>query len=177
MVDVVIQPGCSSGRELDYFARKHPNVQFIGTEIDDSLVSYLREQYSVKNLTFCNKFAHEIDTLYRECKSVCVLVSGSFQYVFPEHIDVFFERLPTDKDVFLLITEPVQALGGDPTAIEGSRLRGQFSYIHNYKYYAQKHDFVIDKLVLIDAYKDNPDKQSLTYYMLASRAAVNEASL
>jgi len=77
-------------------------------------------------------------------ENVIVLSSGSSQYIYPEHLEVMFDRLSKigkNKNLQVIFSEPGNDTLSDPLSIIGSEPRGNFSYTHNYSYYAQKNGF------------------------------------
>ena len=140
----VIQLGASSGREIAYFAQKYPLHHFVFTDIFDSVVQYAKETFHLKNLVFVACSAENLHLLTFNEQNKCVIFSnGSAQYVFPEHLGIMFSRLACNCncEIDVIVLENGDCSGADPLTMKGSLPRGHFSYTHNYKYYAQKHNF------------------------------------
>ena len=52
-VQIVRQVACCSGREIAYFARRYPQIEFAGSDCDEALIDFLREHWKhLSNLTF-----------------------------------------------------------------------------------------------------------------------------
>jgi tRNA G46 methylase TrmB len=47
-----IQIGCSSGREVAHFARRHPRISFVGIDIDEAIILRASNVHPMPNLTF-----------------------------------------------------------------------------------------------------------------------------
>jgi trans-aconitate methyltransferase len=50
--DLVVELGCGPGDVLAYIARKHPEVEFLGVDIDGAMVEHARSAHAAPNLTF-----------------------------------------------------------------------------------------------------------------------------
>lgn len=138
----VIQLGASSGREIAWLARENPNHKFIYTDIFDDVVNYAAESLKMENMSFCTVSADNLHVLvqYANTNKVVILSSGSAQYVHPEHLDLMFKRIFLSlgsKEAEIFIGEPAFRTC-NPLQLEGSFPRGNFSYSHNYQYYAEK---------------------------------------
>lgn len=99
-IDTVVQIGCSSGEEIALLAKKYPEINFIGTEIDESLISFLRAHHNAPNLVFTQGLAEETFKYISQPKrsekpdgTTVIFSSGSLQYVFPENLNLMFEPL------------------------------------------------------------------------------------
>ncbi len=143
---LVIQIGCSSGREIYYYAKKYPRHIFIGTDIYQKVIEYASDNHKLPNLRYTKSFAHEIQNLITNCmsKNILIISSGSLQYVQPEHITLFFTSLAS-CNCMIVLHEPANTLRGAPDQIEGSLYRENFSYTHNYKFYSEKAGFNTDE--------------------------------
>ena len=100
---------------------KHPNLKFFPASAE-----YL---YLIASLT--------------NTRSVLLFSLGSAQYVYPEHLELMFERLSLlkEKEIVFTMLEPGDNLEIDPLTFEGSKPRRNFSYTHNYRHYALKYGF------------------------------------
>ena len=136
---VVVQIGSSSGREMAYFANNFPKASFIGIDIDDEIIVRAAKVHKLPNLKFCRAFAHSfLDNLRIDDDCDLVLWSnGSLQYVQPEHIDIFFANMKR-RNIVLIAMENAMEEDVPIDCIHGSRWRGNFSFSHDYKYYAEK---------------------------------------
>lgn|SRR5208337_2586122 len=136
---VVIQIGSSSGREIAYLASRFPNLQFIGTDIYPEVVTYSSKQHKEKNLKFQILAAKDIRTLLQKFqgKDVVLISSGSLQYVQPEHLEMFFQAVK-QYHAEILLNEPGRFDKRSPDELQGSQYRDNFSFTHDYRYYAAK---------------------------------------
>jgi trans-aconitate methyltransferase len=136
---VVIQIGSSSGREIAYLASRFPNLQFIGTDIYPEVVTYSSEHHKERNLKFQILSAKDIGTLLQKFqgKDLVLISSGSLKYVQPEHLEMFFQAVKQYHAEILLI-EPGRFDKRSPDELQGSQYRDNFSFTHDYRYYASK---------------------------------------
>ena len=151
----IIQIGASSGKEISYFSSKHKNHIFYYTDIYDSVTNYAKSNLKLPNLEFITCSAENIPIIVEmtDKHNVLIFSSGSSQYVYPEDIDLLFDRLSKiNKNIYLFFNEPGNDLLNDPITFEGSYPRANFSYTHNYSYYANKHEFLIKEWQKISPY-------------------------
>jgi hypothetical protein len=136
---LVVQIGCSSGREIGYLAGRYPLNQYIGTDIYPEVVAYAAEHHGGSNLSWRCLAAKHIGALLDEFpgREVLVFSSGSLQYVQPEHLDAFF-RAAAGHRAQVVLGETGSLRGGSPDALGGSRWRDNFSYTHDYRFYAER---------------------------------------
>jgi len=137
---VVIQIGSSSGREIAYFASKYPESIYIGSDIYIDVVAYSRSAHESPNLTFELGSAKDVSQLlspYRG-RNILVYSSGSLQYAQPEHLRYFFKSLANYPNLKIVLLEPANESKGIPDELKTSIWRGNFSYTHDYKYYAEE---------------------------------------
>ena len=137
---IVIQVGSSSGREIAYFANKYPTHRYIGTDIYQEVVDYSSHSHKGRNLSFRKLSAKNISQLLSELRNENMLIfsEGSLQYVQPEHLQLFFNSVAGYPSAMVLLNEPGNDRRVKPDELEGSMWRGNFSYTHNYKFYAEK---------------------------------------
>ena len=140
--DRVIQIGCSSGREIAYFANLYPDIGCTGTDIYREVIGYCKTNHVSENLSFESCRAHRIYELINcsQNQKTLIFSSGSLQYVQPEHMSEFFSQLTNlhNQSVTVFVGEPSNELTGDPDGLCGSIWRGNFSYTHDYRYYSEK---------------------------------------
>lgn len=151
----VIQIGASSGKEISYFSSKHKNHVFYYTDIYESVTNYAKSNIKLPNLEFITCAAENIPIISQmtDKHNVLIFSSGSSQYVYPEDINLLFDRLSKiNKNIYLFFNEPGNDLLNDPITFEGSYPGGNFSYTHNYSYYANKHGFLIKEWQKISPY-------------------------
>jgi len=138
---LVIQIGSSSGREIAYFAHKYPSHTYIGTDICQEIADYASSAHQSKNLSFRTLPAKNISGLLSEYKNEKILIfsSGALAYVQPKHLPLFFHSIAKVPSAKILLSEPGKERRGKlPDEIDGSRWRGNFTYTHNYRFYAKK---------------------------------------
>jgi trans-aconitate methyltransferase len=176
---VIIQIGSSSGREITYFAKMFPQHEFIGTDIYDSVVNYANSNNKLKNVSYVKNAAKDIDklldTLFNRSANQNFLVfsTGSLQYVQPEHLPIFFKSLNKFPNVSVLLTEPGNQSKGMPDNLKTSIYRGNFTYTHDYKWYAEESgiETVKSKMTIPHyPYEDfGPDHLGLVLYFYYGR--------
>jgi hypothetical protein len=131
----VHQVACCSGREIAYFAKRHPDVQFCGSDADPAVVEFLRHHWrDVPNLSF--------EVLRLECpdaRSFAALASdlayasGGLHYLDAASLHGFLARA-RDLVGSLLLSQPLDASfssGGPPL----STPRRLLSWNHAYPAY------------------------------------------
>jgi hypothetical protein len=165
---LVVQVGSSSGREIAYFAARYPANQFIGTDIYPGVLGYSAAHHRGDNLSFQLLPAKEIGRLLSEFpeREAVVFSSGSLQYVQPEHLDLFFGALSRHRARIILV-EPGSDRDGSPDALGGSRWRDNFSYTHDYRFYAERAGFRTLASSIIRPYKpaeQYPGQHSTIHY-------------
>ncbi len=140
---LVIQVGSSSGREVYYFAQKYPKHHFIGTDIYSEVINYASVNHKADNLNFTKASAIELSKVVDKFNTSKILIisSGSLQYVQPEYLARIYNDLKS-INCMVILQEPANNLRGNPDQLKGSLYRGNFSYTHNYKYYAEENGFV-----------------------------------
>jgi len=136
----VIQVGSSSGREIAYFANRYPTHTYIGTDIYQEVVDFSSHSHKSANLSFRELSAKNISMLLSEYRNESILIfsRGSLQYVQPEHLPPFFDSIANYASAKVLLNEPGSESQGKVDELRGSIWRGNFSYTHNYKYYAER---------------------------------------
>ena len=156
-----IQLGASSGKEISYFATKFPEAEFIYTDIFEETTLYAEAKLSLPNLKYVTCAAENLAALaaVTSKKRVIIFSSGSAQYVLPENLEQTFKLLSNikDKEINFVFDEPGNNLNINPLTYQGSYPRGNFSYTHNYKYYAEKHGFKSLKWNLIKPFSPPED--------------------
>jgi len=151
---VVIQVGSSSGKEIAWLAKKNPIHRYIGTDIYPEVIAYSSGSHNLPNLSFQLYSAKEIYNLLNKYKDeeVIIFSSASLQYVQPEHLEAFFSSIGRISNLDVLLLEPANELKGNPEKLNGSLWRGNFSYTHNYRLYAEKAGLYTKKFQIIRPY-------------------------
>lgn len=157
----VIQLGASSGRDIAYFSKNHSRHIFYYTDIFDSVVEYASNVHRYPNLHFLTATAENLHLIASATQgnSVLIFSMGSSQYVYPEHLDQMFLRLSkiNDKTIVFYVNEPAHDREVDPLTFNESIPRGNFSYTHNYSYYAIKNSFQVLDWEKISVYVPQED--------------------
>ncbi len=157
----VIQLGASSGKDISHIAKLFSQSECIYTDLYESVASYAEKQLCLPNLSYVTCAAESIPALAQISKKSKVLIVsiGSSQYVFPENIDTLFRLLSKikDKTIEFILDEPGNNSKINPTEYKGSIPRTNFSYTHNYKFYAEKNGFKTKKWNLIEPYQPQKD--------------------
>jgi hypothetical protein len=165
---VVVQIGSSSGKEIAYFSSLFSQIKFIGTDIYDSVIEFSKQQHSLENLSFEKCSAQDLPSLLTTYtkKELVVYSSGSLQYVQPEHMEFFFKKLSEFPSLKIFLLDPADFSIKNPDEIRGSLWRGNFSYTHDYKYYAEMAGLKTIKSQIIKPYSSNDPVHSSTchYY-------------
>ena len=175
----IVQIGCSSGREMAYFAQRFPRLSFIGTDIDEPIVERAGRAHPHANLQFKVARAHEI------CRAapggagrqdirpgatdaaglfilgagapggepLILFASGSLQYVQPEHLEIMFNTIGRRGRTTLVLGEPWQEKGAS-IGRGHSRWRGNFSYSHDYRTYAERAGLKIIECRIVQPFSD-----------------------
>ena len=154
----VIQLGASSGKEIGYYAKKYPSSDFVYSEMCDKIVEHASTKLVLENLKYVTCPAEFLCSIadVSSASRVVVLSSGSSQYVYPEHLDSLFRGLARirGKQVYFVLIEPGDDRRCPVDEINGSLPRGNFSYTHNYKFYAEKHHFSVEDWRVIRPYPE-----------------------
>jgi hypothetical protein len=132
MLETVRQVACCSGREVAYFARRYPHVNFIGSDCDETLVRFLCVQWKhLPNLTFdVVRLEEENPIAEAQLKCDLLYASGGFHYMDTASLRRFFSRVrPLARQLFL--SQPMSRFyaAGRETV---SQPRGQLSWNHPY---------------------------------------------
>ena len=179
----VIQIGVSSGRETRYYADMFSRHEFIGTDIYDEVVNYANSNHVLPNLSFVKSSAKDIEKLLNRFnnpstdKKLFVFSSGSLTYVQPEHLMVFFKALNRFPNVSVLINEPGTESKGMPDKLKTSIFRGNFSYVHDYKWYGEQSGMETVKCEIVRPYypyEDSPSyRKNIVHYFYYGRTRKN----
>lgn len=172
----VCQIGSSSGREIAYFAKKYPEFSFLGSDIYREVVENSSAHHGQPNLSFelfSAKNIYERLCSLTSLDAVIVFSSGSLQYVQPEHLSIFFSKLGAISNIQIVLVEPGSESGGSPDKLTGSVWRGNFSYTHDYRFYAEQAGFLTSKSQIIRPYHPYEDfpmhKGTIHYYYHGSK--------
>ena len=100
-------------------------------------------------------------------KPVLIYSSGALNYVQPEHLTIFFNSLSKFANFKILISEPGNESKGKPNEVKTSIFRGEFSYTHDYKWYAEKSGIETVQCEIIRPYypyEDFPIHENTVHY-------------
>jgi len=166
---LVIQAGSSSGRELACFATMFPQHQYLGTDIYKEVIEYASSHNSLPNLSFTLVSVKNISRLLssHRSKDIILYSSGVLTYVQPEHLCEFFRSLVDYPGLKILISEPANESQGRPDELRKSIWRGEFSYTHDYKYYAEESGIETLECKIIKPYlpyNNFPSKRNTVHY-------------
>lgn len=160
----IIQLGSSSGRDLEFFLRIFPKLNYISTDINDEILNFQKEKYNYSNLKYFKCYAEDID----ECinyfdisnKNIILFSIGSLQYVNPFFLEEFFLKIKKYQKFSLFVGEPVNLLFIDSEKKTISKHRGKNSFSHRYDEYAKEAGFNIIENKVIRAYSKDDKHQS-----------------
>ena len=169
----IIQLGSSSGRDLEFFLKIFPKLNYISTDVNDEILDFQKEKYSYPNLKYFKCYAEDID----ECinyfkisdKNIILFSSGSLQYVNLFFLEEFFSKIKNYKNLNLFIGEPVSLLFIDNSSLISDN-RSYISFSHRYDEYARNSNFNIIENQVIRPYSTD-DKQhghTGTFYLQVS---------
>ena len=157
----IIQLGSSSGRDLEFFLKIFPKLNYISTDVNDEILNFQKEKYSYPNLKYFKCYAEDIDEDINHFKisdkNIILFSSGSLQYVNPFFLEEFFSKIKNYKNLNLFISEPVSLLFIDNNKLI-SDYRGNTSFSHRYDEYAKNSNLSIIENQVIRPYSAD-DKQ------------------
>ena len=149
----IIQLGSSSGRDLEFFYKLFPNINYISTDVSDEILNFQKEKYNYKNFYFFKCHAEEIDKCIEKYslydKKIIFFSAGSLQYVQPFYLEVFFKKLKLIKNLNLFICDALDIRFINDKSYR-SKYRWNLNFSHNYKKYAK--DFKIHNVKVIQPY-------------------------
>lgn len=158
---VVIQVGCSSGREISWLAEMFPQHTYVGTDIYENVVRQAAEHHKRPSVSFELCKAEEMFPLLqrfargeggRKPQDIVVFSQSSLQYVQPEHLGVFFQAVNSCPSIKVLVNEPANDSLGNPLLLSKSQWRGSFSWTHNYRKIAEREGILTLRCELVKPY-------------------------
>lgn len=166
---LVVQIGSSSGREIAWLAQRNPAHRYVGTDIYPEIIAYAAQKHVLQNLDFQVCSAQGIAHLLmgQAHQPLVVFSSGSLQYVQPEHMQSFFDAIGKVPGLEIFLVEPANEIKGKPEGFDGSSWRGNFSYTHNYEFYAKRAGFTTLSRRIIRPYvpyEDFPVHRGTVHY-------------
>ena len=157
----IIQLGSSSGRDLEFFLKMFPKMNYISTDVNDEILDFQKKNYSYPNFKYFKCYAEDIDKCINHFKisekNIILFSSGSLQYVNPFFLVEFFSKIKNYKNLNLFISEPVSLLFIDNSNLISDN-RSNISFSHRYDDYAKNSNFNIIENQVIRPYSPD-DKQ------------------
>jgi hypothetical protein len=134
---VAVCVGIGSGKETRHFAERFPHIKFIATEIDRTILSVAANAHPLPNVRYEVARVQDLMTVLPENVPVTVFASATFEYVQPEHLLAFFQRIRQRGNATIILGEPWRA---DGAALAGtaSRWRANFGCTHDYAGLAER---------------------------------------
>ncbi len=81
---------CGSGREAAYYAKKYPNIDFSGSDLDESIIRFCRENWNISNLKFYIVKLNRLNDIEKNAlRSDLIVCSGGLQYIDEFHVKKF----------------------------------------------------------------------------------------
>ncbi len=159
-VDSVHQVGCSSGRELAFFARRHPHVRFVGSDVYADVVSFCVSYWKeTGNLEFTTLDLTDGEAVGRMDCDV-VFSSGTLPYLDQMSVLRYFEAVQAPGRL-LLVGEPLQKPFWRGRQGRSTR-RANFQWNHPYDHYLDQAGWSIRR---IDEFLDeNSDTMSVSVH-------------
>ena len=137
----IIQLGSNSGRDLVFFLKIFPKLNYISTDINNEILDFQKEKYSYPNLNYFKCYAEDIDDCISHFKisdqNIILFSDGTLQYVNPYFLEEFFLKIKNYKNINLYINEPVSLSFIDNSSLI-SLHRGGTQFSHRYDEYAKK---------------------------------------
>jgi len=124
----VHQVACCSAREIGWFARRYPSIQFTGSDCDTDLMVFLKDHWrGLENLDFQ---ILRMESPPNSLSCDLMYASGGLHYLDPETLVRFLVwARPRVKRLYL--SQPLDR-DFDPTASKHSKGRGMLSWNHPY---------------------------------------------
>lgn len=128
----VHQVACCSGREIAYFAQRHPEIRFRGSDADPAVVDFLRDEWRhLPNLSFAVlRLERPDDPGFAALESDVAYASGGLHYLDPPSLHRFLGRARGLSSA-LLLSQPLDA-GYAPERESLSTPRRMLSWNHPY---------------------------------------------
>lgn len=165
-----IQIGSSSGRNILFFKKIFPEINYISTDINKAILDYQKNKYSKYAFKYYKCRAEDVlDAIefYEIKKEKIVLFSlGSLQYVNPYFLQIFFLKLKSLANFDLFICEPI-SMSSLKDKRNKSTYRQDITFSHNYSLYFSKDDFEIieKKIISIQSMKNKKHRDSGNYFL------------
>ena len=134
---LIVQVGCSSGKDIALFAKNFPSNYYIGTDPYESVIDFCNEKHNLPNLEFMVASAKTINKSFTIISDLPILVidNGSLQYVQAEHLNMFFNKIKFWK-AEIILNNPITT-GALEKYSGRTSFKGNFSYNYDYKVIAE----------------------------------------
>ena len=164
----LMQIGSSSGRDLEFFYKLFPHINYISTDINNEILNFQKEKYKYKNFDFYKCHAEDIDKCIKEFsisdKELVIISIGSLQYVNQFFISDFFHKISKYNNMNLFLMEPV-SLSFLKNDVKLSDNRAFTSFSHNYKKYSKNLITVEEKIITPYSINDKKHGDTAHYYL------------
>ena len=161
----IVQLGSSSGRDLEFFLKIFPKLNYISTDVNDEILNFQKEKYSYPNFKYFKCYAEDIDKCINHFKisdkNIILFSNNSLQYVNPFFLKEFFSKIKNFKNLNLFISEPVSLLFIDNLNLISDN-RVTISFSHRYDKYAKNSNLTIIENQVIRPYSMDDKKHSGT---------------
>ena len=151
----IIQIGSSSGRNLEFFLKIFPDLNYISTDIINEIIEFQKTKYNYPNFKYFKCYAEDIDKCIDyfnlSQKRIIIFSIGSLQYINPFYLDIFFLKIKNYKTIDLFISESVSLKFMDQTELLSKSL-GKAKYSHRYDIYAKNYNLKIISKQIIKPY-------------------------
>ena len=142
--------GSASGRDLEFFTKQFPNINFISTDVDEEIINFQKKKYNFNNWKFYKCGAEDLHLVIKNSKltdkELIIIDCGSLQYCHPFFIDQFFIHISKFKKVNLFINSPI-SLEFLKTGKKSS-YRSTLSFSHNYPYFCNKYFHTLEEKII-----------------------------
>jgi len=138
----IIQLGSSSGKDLEFFLKIFPKLNYISTDVNDEIIDFQKERYNYSNLKYFKCYAEDIDKCINyfniSDKNIILFSVGSLQYINPIFLEEFFLKIKQFKKINLFIYDPIELSFIEKNKDIISNYRWNSSFSHRYDEYARK---------------------------------------
>ena len=164
----LIQMGSASGRDLEFFYKIYPELNYISTDVNDEILNFQKKKYNYQNFKFFKCYAEEIEECIRhfglENKIIILFSIGCLQHVNPYFMKEFFLKIRNINNLNLFINDPV-SLSFIDSKEDLSKFRGNSSFSHKYADYAKDGKVLEEKIVRPYDKNDPIHKDTGIYYL------------
>lgn len=169
----IIQLGSSSGRDLEFFLKIFPKLNYISTDINDEILDFQKQKYSYSNLKFFKCYAEDINKCLSyfniSNKNIVLFSVGSLQYVNPFFLEDFFLKIKNYSRINLFLLEPVSLKFIDNSKLLSDN-RTNISFSHRYDEYVKNLAFNIlnNKIIRPYSLEDKKNGNTGHFYLRIS---------